>query len=205
MYRELNCPSSAVSTMRDVLAGEYGMPIEAAPHIILDIGANIGAFTEWARVRWPGATVYAYEPNAENAIYFKKNFPERGDNLVFIEAAVSNKTGKAILFTGNGNACVHSLVKSGATEDEGNLVLVVDAASLPPADFVKIDTEGSELTILERLLGVQHPTSIIFEWHSKEDRERCSALLIAHDYRLVYEAPHTQAYGVLGFTRDSGA
>jgi hypothetical protein len=51
----------------DVLAGSYDIPFNPEkPPVILDIGANIGAFTSWAAKRWPGCVIHAYEPHPGN-------------------------------------------------------------------------------------------------------------------------------------------
>ncbi len=51
----------------DVLNGSYDVPFNPpiAP-TILDLGANIGAFTRWAAERWPRCTIHCYEPHPAN-------------------------------------------------------------------------------------------------------------------------------------------
>lgn len=46
------------------LAGCYDVPVfekEVRPPVVLDIGADVGAFAIWACKRWPGAHIHSYE------------------------------------------------------------------------------------------------------------------------------------------------
>ena len=53
----------AVGIVEEVLRGEYESGYTGERLTVLDIGANIGAFSLWAAHRWPGCTINAYEPN----------------------------------------------------------------------------------------------------------------------------------------------
>jgi len=41
--------------------------------VVVDIGAFIGAFTLWAKVQWPKATIHAYEPDPTSFKFLIKN------------------------------------------------------------------------------------------------------------------------------------
>src|SRR5262245_45123028 len=52
------------------LDDEYGLRSLQFPiRTIVDIGANIGLFSLWARHNFPNATIHAYEPNLEALSY----------------------------------------------------------------------------------------------------------------------------------------
>src|SRR4051794_17434477 len=60
---ELRCPDAMVSSLIEVLEGEYESGYFGDGLRVLDIGANAGAFSIWAAHRWPGSKIDAYEPN----------------------------------------------------------------------------------------------------------------------------------------------
>jgi predicted RNA methylase len=53
----------AAGIVEEVLAGEYESGYDGAGLHVVDIGANVGAFSVWAAHRWPGSTVDAIEAN----------------------------------------------------------------------------------------------------------------------------------------------
>jgi len=153
---------------KDVLEGCYDLPVE--PTSILDIGANVGAFARWAAQRYPSVPVHCYEPQPVNYYLLGRTVAHYGLNYVkTYDCAVSDKAGKATLYENGFNCGEWSLLKfhpNGTGKVEVN---VIDAADLPPADFIKIDTEGNELVILKRLIdsgkmgGVK---AVVLEYHA---------------------------------------
>jgi methylase of polypeptide subunit release factors len=59
--------------VREVLAGEYESGHVGEQLRVLDIGANVGAFSIWAAHRWPGSTIQAYEPNPSTFALLQTN------------------------------------------------------------------------------------------------------------------------------------
>ena len=158
-----------------VLAGEYDLPPHlewiAPPRLVLDIGANVGAFTAWACAKWPAAIVHAYEPVPENFEMLMHN--TEGSTQVFGHRyAVSDADRQITLHLGAtncGEASMHDLAEQ---ISESIVVEGVNAAMLEGADFIKIDAEGEECAILAAmdLDGVQ---GIAYEWHGTDRRDRC--------------------------------
>ena len=68
--------------------------------VVLDIGANIGYYTLiFARLVGEEGKVFAFEPDPENFALLKKNVEINGyHNVVLVQKAISNKTGKIRLF-----------------------------------------------------------------------------------------------------------
>jgi len=125
--------------------------------LVLDLGANVGVWSLAALERWPGCHVRAVEPHPVTAALLRANMS--GLPVEVLEAAVDHpKTAeRARLFEG-----VHASTECSLNDDvrwphvSQQLdrwvdVAVVDAAELPAADVVKVDTEGRELPILQGL------------------------------------------------------
>ena len=80
-----------------------------------------------------------------------------------------------------------SRVVSHRLEDRPKKLLVecIAATEVPAADLVKIDTEGSEVEILQSL-SVETTKAILLEYHSLDDSRRIRELL-APQFHLAYE------------------
>lgn len=156
---------------REVHEGAYDIPWspEVAP-VILDVGANIGAFTNWASYRWPGATILCYEPHPNNFKLLKRTvetIPNNGKISCF-ELAVSGDGGSGKLkFSKDSVNCGEwSLNIGGEIKDSVDVTLMA-AKDLPDADILKIDTEGAETEILEALKYRLHKFSaVMLEIHN---------------------------------------
>lgn len=121
--------------------------------VILDIGANEGSFSRAALQRYPGArAVHCYEPHP--GAYEKLS--ELDDLRVTRERAAVLHPARGVVklydgVSGTHEASVRDDVRwphCSQKLDEFFEVQSIDADSLPVADVVKVDTEGSEVEIL---------------------------------------------------------
>lgn len=160
--------------------------------VALDCGANIGDVTDVLARR--GLTVHAFEPDARCADALRSRFLDHA-RVVIHQCAVDAKAGKANLFRVGaaadadiGKTVSSSLVQQEFHDSEAtHYVEVVDlldfAASLDtrPA-MTKMDIEGAEVGVLERLLDSSDPEllgEVFVETHEKympHLRERTQAL-----------------------------
>lgn len=173
--------------LQKILAGEYNINTKAKNPIILDIGANIGAFTIWALEHkineWIHPKLYCYEPSSENFADLKKNIEHLGYiNVHLINKAVTDKEGSKVkLFHGKNNCGEKSLYDLGEQVMDFELVDTIHPSVLPKADIVKLDTEGSEVSILEKLNF--EPDVFLIEYHSNSIRQQIDKLL--NNYILI--------------------
>ena len=143
--------------------------------IVVDIGANNGVFTLFA-ASITRNSVYAFEPSPRNLEILKRNIAVNGvQNIIAHGCAVSDKVGLAKLFLhpqdGQQNILsdhiipdkieqykarseLHYLneVMQSATHIEvltTNLQEIMDSNNLEQIDFLKLDCEGAESTILQ--------------------------------------------------------
>lgn len=122
---------------------------------VVDVGAHIGYFTLiMSRLVGKGGRVLAFEPDPDNFDLLQANLRlNRIRNVVVESKAVSDRAGKAGLYTSNDNTGDHRLYASPARR----AVHEVDTVSLDgylgegdgPVHFVKIDTQGLEPQILD--------------------------------------------------------
>lgn len=132
--------------------------------IVVDCGGNIGIFSSLA-LDMGASRVLSFEPFINNYLLCRKNNP----NAEVFNNAVSNKTGEKIelLYTDSGNGG-HSIIDSLMESEKFGLSLghfqhknlfietitlndIIEQNYIDHIDFLKIDTEGAELMILDGL------------------------------------------------------
>ena len=113
--------------------------------VILDIGANVGLFTLYAKDS--ASRIVSVEPTPSHQHLFEK-IAGKYENVELVKAALSNKDGDINFYICNYNSTCNSLV-----EREGDVVKVegltfnslLKKNNLEHVDFCKIDIEGSEM------------------------------------------------------------
>ena len=187
------CPEGLEVHLKKLFAGEYEVPLWGHSKRILDIGANVGAFSVWASYRWPFSHVFAYEPNPACFTLFKAN-TARMPGITFHEWGVGRE-GMRPLYNGLNNLGEATLFMNAVTDGTGRHVEIKDPLTLPDADILKMDVEGAEYEILAPLIRDKRTfEAIMFEWHNEELRNACDSLL--KDYVLVKCNIYTPSIGV---------
>jgi len=176
------CPEQMEYAIRDVLEGEYESGHDGTDLTILDIGANVGSFALWATARWPGSTVRSYEPHPGTFDYLRRNTRGRRD-IVIVNAALFPGSDRRATFVSryagdgeSGLAAYSADTFVPGTMVETYEVDVVDPATLPSADVVKIDIEGGEGEVLAHL-DLSATSLVLAEFQNGRNRERMRAVL----------------------------
>ncbi len=144
-------------------------------HVFLDIGANIGYYTILASVIvGKNGMVFAYEPEAENFRLLSENITlNQADNVVPVQAAVSDFDGCGHLYQSPDNQGDHRMYDSGdgRCSRKARVINAGDhlRSKVNRVDFIKIDTQGSEYHILTGLRDIiltnrGHLTMIVEFW-----------------------------------------
>lgn len=167
------CPPDTLIVFAQVLQ-EYGfesLPDLKAP-VVLDIGANVGAFSWAARRRWPDARVFAYEPHPVTFALLQDNVAE-WQVEAHQAAVVHPKTTETVrLFEGK-NATTEASIRDDVrwphlSQDleHWHHVPALDADTLPPCDVMKVDTEGSEVEIITGYKHLSGVKVLLVECHA---------------------------------------
>jgi FkbM family methyltransferase len=127
--------------------------------IVLDLGGNIGFYTILARnIVGKQGKVITFEPFPRNANLIRSSIKENSfDNVTVVEAAVSDRIGKTILYLSPDACSEHSLQNlnfkynndSVQKNIQVNIITVDDYLTKNGSgnfkvDFIKMDIEGSE-------------------------------------------------------------
>ena len=176
----------------EILSGQIyrwpeGVP---PPQVIVDVGANVGAAALCFALNFPAARIYAFEPAPECLPLLKENLKDF-PNVRVEPYGLFDRDLRRRLFVGAQDAVTNSLGQSAYNTAEGPEVELKHAAEalfalkLTGMDCLKLDTEGSEVPILEALAPLVSETAVVFvEYHSEGDRRRID-LLLAGSHLLV--------------------
>ena len=126
--------------------------------VVLDIGANIGSYSEAIRKFAPQATVFAFEPSSIARKSLEDKF--MGDRSVtVVPLALGNKNSKEILWSDTPGSLLASLTKRrlkhfGIDFSQSESVEVVTLDSWASStkvvpSLIKMDVEGHELDVLK--------------------------------------------------------
>lgn len=176
---------------------KYELDFITPPKTILDLGANVGAFSLWAHRQWPEAFISAFEPCAENFKALKENLT--GISAKCYQEAVRATGGEEWINVGDRSVTnsFHSLGRQTASLE---LVKSVTAATLISHELVKIDTEGCELEIIQSL-NLSATKALVCEYHRSEDVAPIKAILSAAGFQFLAQRPANDTTGILKFAR----
>ena len=194
--------------------GEYsGVPVAvlADPPTVVDVGGHCGAFAAYARLAWhPRAVVHSFEPYPPHVELLRRNtaaFP----GVIVYPFGLAAADGAAELFldpgSGAGNSTVSGLVAAPAGSvpvPMRDAAAVWDGLGLGEVDVLKIDAEGAEAAILERLgPRLARVRVVLVEYHTDALRRRVDALLPGH--ALFGAVVHSPRVGTLKYLRADSA
>jgi FkbM family methyltransferase len=137
--------------------------------VVIDIGANIGAFSLYAS--YHGATVYSIEPEPHNLEALKNNIKlnNKENNIHVCPYAISDYKGTAVISDEGGGATIVDDGIFGAEVEVMPLDMFFDLYHIKEVDVLKIDVEGAEPEII---LGA-----------SKETLQKCKYITMEFDIR----------------------
>jgi FkbM family methyltransferase len=189
----VECAADMGGTVAAVLRGEYESGYSGSQLTVLDIGANVGSFSLWANLRWPGSVIHAYEPHPETHAMLVRNVA--GLNVTCHRVAVFPTDQPELPFhsrhAGDGEAgLVVSLDRKyqAMPAERTFAVPVVHPRALPACDVLKVDVEGAEAHILEAM-DLERISLILLEYHHSDDREA-----ILRKVAGTFVAVHEESY-----------
>jgi FkbM family methyltransferase len=208
IYNEIFVKQEYLGTTLSLDAGRY----------VFDVGANIGLFALFAKLRNPGLTVHAFEPIKATYEVLVRNIALHG--LADVHAhnyALGVRDGAALTMTyyphAAGNATAHPETKVALqrtltdilgpdlatylfdaaqvqTVPTRTLSAVIDQMGVPAIDLLKIDTESDELAVLQGIADVHYPLirQMAIEAHGSALQAEIEQLLTTKGFTVSTDA-----------------
>lgn len=165
--------------------------------VVIDIGANIGAFSIFAAKAAKGVKVFSYEPNSKTFERLFKNIKINNlENFIFpFQIGIAGYGGERKLFINQNSSLDSALYKNYSSISKNNFLFVKTITledvfknnNLDCCDFLKIDAEGAEYEILfntpiEYLKKIRN---IGLEYHQRH--EKIIDFLKQINFQVYYE------------------
>lgn len=185
--RSLLIPKKEIFRLKNIFQQEeYALPKGFTPPsetTVVDIGANVGAFALYADHWSPHCVIHCFEPNPQVLPLLTQNKREAKGTIHVHPFALSDEEGELTLWQHPRNTGETSLARrsDGSTRVQIPVRNALDALTevgVDHIDVLKIDTEGSEVPIVQALAPLLPRTSIVMlEYHSEADRRTLDWLL----------------------------
>ncbi len=168
----------------------YRLPQTVQPKVIFDIGANIGITTVYFSLLYPAARVYCFEPLPQNLDLLLQNTKTLGKRVHILPYGLSDKSGQFEYhmsddprsFGGGGFMQIgHNPLRTLSLPLRA-VADALDELGLDRIDLFKIDTEGSELAILDSIPPEirANAQAYVGELHGIGNWEICQTLAQSH-------------------------
>jgi len=150
-------------------------------NIVVDVGANIGLHTlNMARIVGNTGQVFAFEPDPSNFEILKKNVKINNyKNIILEQKAVGDKHGRTTLYQSDhpGKHRIFPQTEQAKSEIQvelTNLDNYFDSDMIDKINFIKIDVEGLEFSVLKGMKNIlknSKKIKILFEFMPENTME----------------------------------
>lgn len=167
---------------------------------VLDVGACEGAFALECLFKYKAASVFCFEPDSRMAIALKITVERNGveKEMHVVQAAVSNTSGRAPFIENLDNPLMSRLdlpMNQSGLSQVVNMVTQItlddwaEQAPIQQVDYIKIDAEGSDLSVLQgaqNCLERWRPAIAVTTYHHPEHCNQIAKYLLSLSlgYRL---------------------
>lgn len=164
---------------------EYEVPRQYLPSeaiTVVDVGANVGLFALYMIMTKAIKTIHCFEPSPASVKLLRRNV----GNLAGVHIhpfGLTDQDGKRLLMLDPQNTGRNTMIATGAHSATIDVPVqdarsALDRLGLGYIDVLKLDTEGSEVPILESLSSrLDYIGIVLLEYHSEDDRRRIDQLL----------------------------
>ena len=145
--------------------------------VVLDLGANLGYYSLLAaRLVGSQGKVYAFEPEPRNYRLLLKNIKLNGySNIIPLQKAVSDETGKVKLFLSSKDSGAHN-IRDSSNRIESREFVEIEAVNLDEffagknhsVNVIKMDIEGSEPKAflgMQRIMSENRDLKLFIEFY----------------------------------------
>jgi FkbM family methyltransferase len=180
---------------------EYGLPKGVnitEKSVIVDVGANVGAFAIYAHMWNSNANIYCFEPNPQVIPLLELN-TQHFPNIERNYSALGETGGELSLYQhpyNTGESTTSQQIAGGkkVKVEVRNSGKFLSEKGISEIDVLKIDTEGAEVPILAGLKDFLPYTKVVMlEYHTEEDRRKIDEMLSGFQ---LYSADVQELWGI---------
>lgn len=156
----LNYENDKVSGEQHLISVQLPKIFKNNKPVVLDVGANVGKYSTELISRFPDSVIHSFEPHPKN--YYKLVQNLSNTSVTCHNMALGEEPGELVLYDrsdkeGSMHASLHKSVitelhKKPVTQEKVTVETIdkfCQAESIEYIDFLKIDTEGHELSVLK--------------------------------------------------------
>ena len=183
-----------------VLDDEYGLrALRAAPATVVDVGGNVGSFTNFARELFPQAVIHAYEPSPGNVEYLRFN-TTHPRTTVFEEGVAGEDGAAAMVELGAAILARTEKVAGGAIKLTAFATVLQRIGGA--IDLLKVDCEGAEWDFMTDPALFANVGTIRMEYHLVDGRtlDDLHAMARTIGFKVAKLAPNT-GFGIAWLER----
>jgi FkbM family methyltransferase len=150
---------------------EYRLPFALNPNVIVDAGANIGGASLYFAYKYPGAKVFALEPEPSNFALLKHNCAAI-DNIIPIQAALWAQSEYVALTDPDAEKWSFTVTASSDREQDIRGMTIEELMQefgVDHIDLLKMDIEGAEKEVFGSgpTPWLDHVSTIAIELHDR--------------------------------------
>jgi FkbM family methyltransferase len=169
------------------------------PHLIMDLGANVGFSSAYFLSCFPLARVIAVEPDASNACACRANLRAFGDRAQVLQGAAWSQC-TTLAFTAppvRGHEWIYRVMtapdRSAASVQAWDIPTLMAMANINWIDLLKIDIEGAELELFDstNLPWLPKVRNLCIELHGDECEDALFRALSGYEYDIAYSGELT--------------
>lgn len=182
----------------DTFYHKYHLPpykLDANANIV-DLGANVGYTMIHFASLYPHARIYGVEMDFDNVSLAQKNISSLDSKCRIMHAAVWSENTE-ISYEGNAanNFSIYNKIdsskKSTRIVQAKTLDRILDEFGLTSVDYLKMDIEGAEKTVLEDpLKWIKRIKSMKIEIHKPANIDECMEILRKNNFRCYKDEHH---------------
>jgi FkbM family methyltransferase len=160
--------------------------------IVIDIGAQMGVFSNYAALQKKNVKVYSYEPFEENFLMLNKNIKlnDLQGKIIPIKLGISGKKGEREFTLCDENTGGHGFYcQDGSKKIKINTITLKDvfeSNKIEKCDYLKMDCEGAEYEIFYNTPKkyLDKIKSISMEYHKNGDVNKLKKFLEENGFKV---------------------